>query len=612
MVAIFADSNRARIRALKESNSAWGTIPGSGSTRELRYTSSSITPSKNTIISDEIRADRMVPDHIEVGANSAGDINYEFSAGSHDDFLESFMYGAWTRPMTFDSVKGTSLQWFNTSTLYINGHNVSSYFTAGRRVRTNNFLNAANNNYWELSTVTWNSGANRTELVMTTSTAVAEAGAATSVIYDANDVIVLKSTVIRAGTSGASTFDSNGGNVFAAAIAAGQIVAGQKIFVEGLGIETGLVTIGAAVPTAGARVTISDGVKSWIFQYGGSGGNNVTVVAIGVSITAAATNLKNAINQERLNGNLDCSATSSVGVVTVKNQNCTGGSIVESVLDANIAVTNFSGGDAAVRGVFTITAAVDDTLTVSPAPTTNANGGALAVTIKGSMLRNPSDPDDITPQSWTFETGFEDVDQYFLVSGLRVGTFSLNFEASAILKGGFTFQGAAAAREITSTLGNTSTYTVLDTTSSSVMNATVNVGYVKINGTAMSTAIRSIELKGNNNLRDQNAVSYKFPAGIGAGRMEIDGTINAYFADGSLWDKFIEHDTASVEFNVNSVETHRYEFTIPAIIFANDKVSPSGGNQDIMEEIEYKAKRDPVTNCQIQIDRFSCTYPPCA
>src|ERR1043166_9345937 len=105
MVAIFADSNRARIRVIKESNSAWRTIPSSGPTREMRYTSSSLTPAKNTVISDEIRADRMVPDHIEVGANSAGDINYEFSAGSHDDFFESFMYGAWTRPMTFDFAK---------------------------------------------------------------------------------------------------------------------------------------------------------------------------------------------------------------------------------------------------------------------------------------------------------------------------------------------------------------------------------------------------------------------------------------------------------------------------------------------------------------------------
>ncbi len=611
MVAIFADSNRARIRAIREDTSAWGVTPVSGVTRELRYTSSSVTAHKNTVISEEIRADRMVPDHIEVGANSQGDIGYEFSAGSHDDLMESFMYGTWTRPMTFDSARG-NIQWGSTSVLYVNGEDVHLYFTVGHRIRTKGFLTPANNNYWQISAISWNSGANRTEITVTTTTSVVEVGGATATLHDANDVIVLKSTAIRAGTTGASAFDSNGGNAFAAAIAAGQLVAGQKIFVEGLGFESGLVTLTTGDPTAGARVTIGDGVKTWIFQFGGSGGNSVTVVPLGGTITADATALKDAINAERVNGNLDVSATSSAGVVTIKNLNSIGGSIVESVLDANVAVTNFSGGDASVRGLFTIVTAADDVLTVTPAPATNANGGSLPVTIKGSMLRNPSNPVDIIPQSYTLETGFEDVNQFFLTNGLRVGTFSMNFAANQILTGQFAFNGAAATRGITTVLGNTGTYTVLETTSTPVMNSTVNVGYIKVNGTTLTTAIQSIDLSGTNNLRDQNAVSYKFPAGIGAGRMEISGSLTAYFADGSLWDKFIQHDTMSLEFNVVDVDSHRYEFTIPAVIFSNDDVSPSGGNQDIMEKLEWMAKRDPTSNCQIQIDRFSCTSAPTA
>src|SRR4051812_34269245 len=118
MVQIFADSNRARLRYIKEDVNGWGSTPSTGSSRELRYTGSTINANKTTAISDEIRADRMVADYIETGANSAGDVNVEFSAGSHDDFMESFVYGHWTRPMTFDSVKGANLEWANTTTLY--------------------------------------------------------------------------------------------------------------------------------------------------------------------------------------------------------------------------------------------------------------------------------------------------------------------------------------------------------------------------------------------------------------------------------------------------------------------------------------------------------------
>jgi hypothetical protein len=235
--------------------------------------------------------------------------------------------------------------------------------------------------------------------------------------------------------------------------------------------------------------------------------------------------------------------------VTLKNLLRTGGSILET-LDggAAITVTNFSGGSTSLHGVFTIESLTDDKLTVSPAPATFANGAALAVTVKGSMLRNPSDSADIIPQSFSLETGFEDVSQFWQTDGLRVGTFSYNIASNAILTGSFGFNGRQTKRQGVTKLG-AAPYTVLETTSTPVANATVNVGAIKINGEELSTAIKTITISGNNALRDQNAVGHKFPAGIGAGRLEVTGNLEAYFADGTLWDKFIEHDTVSVEFS---------------------------------------------------------------
>jgi hypothetical protein len=313
------------------------------------------------------------------------------------------------------------------------------------------------------------------------STAVAEAGSAYAEMSDANDVIVLKNTTIRAGTSGASTFDSNGGNAFAAAVAAGQISVGQKIFVEGLGIESGSVAF-TSQPTAGSKVTASDGDKTVIFQFGGTYAQTVHGVDLGSGNSATASNFADAINALRVTGDLNLSATVSGSTVTIKNINATGGSLVET-LDAGSAltVTNFSGGSTSLRGVFTLTAVTDDVLTVSPHPATFANGSAKAVTIKGSMLRNPADAADITPQSFSIETGFEDVSQFFVTDGLRVGTFSYNIASNAILTGAFAFNGRETKRLTASKLG-AAPYTVLETTATPVANATVNVGAIKMNG----------------------------------------------------------------------------------------------------------------------------------
>lgn len=613
MTFLFADSNRARIRYIKEADNSWGTPPSSGITRELRFTGSTLNVQKETAISNEIRADRMVEDVIETGMKSSGDFNIEFSAGSHDDLMEGFFYGAWTRPMTFDGVKGITLAWISTSELVINGKDWSLYFTPGRRLRTDGFVNPSNNNYWAISTVTWNSGANRTEIVMTETTAVIEAGSAYSVLWDANDVIVLRDTHIRSGTSGASTFDSNSNNSFAAGIAAGQIVSGQKIFVEGLGYERGTVTVadpGSALVAAGATITVFDDKNTVTFQFGGSPvPGNIMVVASVSDDTVTAANLALAINQQRPSGKLNVSALAASNVVTIKNLNQTGGNITKAG-DTNtaFAIGAFSGGDLTVRGIYTLTAVADDTLTVSPAPDT-INNSTREITIKGSMLRNPSDPTHIIPHSFSVEVDFEDIGRYRIADGQRVSTMAYTITAGSILTGQYGVMGAEIKKLLASKLGNTGNYSVLGTTSTAVANATVNVGTIFMNGVALTTALKSISFNANNSLRDQTAVSYKFPAGIGAGRIEITGAAEAYFANDDMWDQFIAHDTVSLNWGLTDVDNHHYEFTVPACVFTTDTENPAGGNQDIMETLDWTAKRDPVTQCMFQIDRFSDISP---
>lgn len=610
MTAIFADSNRARMRYAKE-GTLWGSVPISGVTRELRYTGSTLNAQKDTTMSEEIRADRMVPDIVETAARSSGEINIEFSAGSHDDFMEAFVYGAWSRPMTFDSVRGRSVEFTAPGTLVVRGADVTDLFQVGRRVRTAGFETPANNDYFEIATIAF--AANDTTITFTAATAVAELGSSYTRLYDANDVIVLKDTGLRFGTAGANAIDSNGTNAFAAAIAAGQLVPGQKLFVEGAGFESADITIAdqaSATISDGTRVVINDGEKSMTIQYGGTPSQTVVQIDVGVDNTASAANLAAAVNRARVRGQLDFSATSALGVVTLKNLRLTGASISKTG-DTNTALTlgAFADGDQSLRGVVTLASVTDDVLTIREDVSTFANAGALPITLKGSMLRNPSNPDEITPQSFSIETAFEDIDQYFLADGQRIGTMALNVAANSILTGSYGLQGRGTARQATSRLGDGTTYTPLPTTATPVANATVNVGTIEVNGESVATAVQSIALNGTNNLRDQNAVSFKFPAGIGAGRFEVSGSLVAYFANGDLWDRFIEHQTVSVAFPITDVEGHRYEFTVPAANFSSDTANPAGGNQDVIENLEWMAKRDPETDCTLQIDRFSCTLP---
>jgi len=589
---LLADSNRASLREIIETNIAWGETPATGVTRARRFRTSSITATKETAVSEEIRDDRMVSSVIETAAMSGGEIAWEFAAGTTDLDFQRALMGAWTRPMDWDVFRGKHISVTANNTVRIGGLDMAAYFTVGRRIKLSGFAKPTNNDYLQISAVSFTGG--NTDIVVTGTSLVAETGTAYTTVQDANDVIIHRSTAIQFGDP-ANTIDSDGANVFSSAIAAGQLKTGQRIFVEGVGYETGTIT--AATVLAGDSVTLSDGVDT------------VTLVAdtdfdIGADNTETAANIVTAINALRPAGSINLSASSALGVVTVTNLSKEGGVLTQE--DTTLAVVNFSGGDETLGGFYQIVSLTNDALVVDRAVPVKVAGAK--VTIKGSMLRNPGVSADIQPQSATIETGFQDVDQYFTVDGLRCGSVSMEVSSGAIVTGQSTLQGRETKRAAVEKLTGAG-YTPLAAPNTEVVSATANVGALSVNGVEQATAIKSIQFSIDGSLRNQQAVGSKFPIGIAAGRLNLTGTIEAYFADGEMYDRFLNHETVSLAFPIIDQDKNTYYFTIPAFKVSSDPVAPGGLDQDVMESMEFTAFRDAATSCMVQLDRFSSTAP---
>lgn len=600
MVAINgAESNRASLRLIAEST--WGTTPGSGTSKELRYTSSSLVTGKETKTSDEIRADRMVPNIIEVAGMSSGDLSTEVSAGSNDDLMQAFLLGAWSKAMNFLLVKGASVNVSGTSEVTISGADYTDWLADGQWLKLEGFLNAANNGYVSINGTPSFSGGDT--VITIDQTVVVEAGSAYTKVMDAGDVLLVDTGVTF--TSG-NTVDGGGANAF------GSIVKGQKVFLEGLQKGSGSVVVTTTDPTEGATITISDGVQTVVFEVRTDSSlvaeGNVHVALSGTEATMAAS-LQAAIMDQLRKQQFRVSATVSTATVTIKNLRGSGGSIATSDATA-FTVTSFSGGSASKSGVFTVDTAVDnDTFTVVETLTADANGGGLTVVVKGSHLRNPGALNAITKQSFTLQSGFEDVSKYFRRTGMRVGSFTMNIAAKELVTANWSLMGGTPSHSSTDVLGDTGTYTVLATTNTEVFNATANVGTIYKDSTALSSAIREIEISGDASLREQPAVGSKYPAGIGYGRFTLKGKLNVYFEDFSFYDNFINHDTTSLQFGFEDVDHMAYYYTIPAMKITSDPISPNGIDQDVMEEMEWEAQRDPVLNTQFMLDRFSSVFP---
>ena len=603
-----AESNRVSLRIIEEDPDCWSVTPSSGVTRELRMVNNTLAANKETTISTEIRADRMVPDIIETGASSGGDIEGLFSIGTYDDFFQAFLGGTWTRAMGFDRVAGVSVAFTDTDEVTIAGADYSDYFVVDQILKTEGFLNPENNSYWTIATISFTGG--NTVITFDETTAVAEAGTAFGAIMDANDML-LRSSNVRAGTAGANAFDTNSNDEFATAISAGELVVGMRIAVEGLGYDTGTVVF-TGVGVDGDTVTISDGVKTVVFEVDNNGvyGTGNVPIAVAGSTAAQAVVLQDAINDMLRQGRLSVFAEDDgVDTVTVKNILPGGaGSITESL--TNATAVDFAG-ETTTYGVYTITGLTNDVITVAEPVATNANSGSLVVTIKGSHLRNPGVLSDIKKRSFTIEESFTDVGAFLVFKGQRVGSFSKSVSAGEPLSCTFTLSGKDVVPDTTTTL-NAAPYTPIGSTVTQALNATVNVGEVRKDGVALTTGIQSFELNGEAGLREQPGIGSKFPIGIGLGRFNITGSFDAYFETLELFNIFLDHTTMAFSYDLQDNDGNFMTFTLPAIKITSDPIAPSGVDTDITESIEFAAQRDPVLNTQMMIDRMSSLQPAMA
>jgi hypothetical protein len=85
-----SDSNLASLAQVAETS--WGVLPASPVFAQKRFTKETMAYSKETVISGEIRADRQIPDVLQVGYTANGGYDFELSAGELNLLLQNTLF----------------------------------------------------------------------------------------------------------------------------------------------------------------------------------------------------------------------------------------------------------------------------------------------------------------------------------------------------------------------------------------------------------------------------------------------------------------------------------------------------------------------------------------
>lgn len=235
-------------------------------------------------------------------------------------------------------------------------------------------------------------------------------------------------------------------------------------------------------------------------------------------------------------------------------------------------------------------------LTFQGTPFTGLTGnGGVAVTVSGARVVNGT-----TQRSFTLEKNFGDISQTVTYKGMVHNKLSLKLASGALLTGESEFLGQGASQQA-GTLLNAS---VTASTANAVMNGVSNVANILEGGAALSgTYIKSLSLDISNNLRGQDAIGTLGNVGVASGTVEVTGSIELYFADGTLYQKFINNTSSSLSFRINDASLNGYVFTLPNVKYSGGKINAGGINQDVMVSLNFQALRDSVSGNTIVIDR---------
>lgn len=219
---------------------------------------------------------------------------------------------------------------------------------------------------------------------------------------------------------------------------------------------------------------------------------------------------------------------------------------------------------------------------------TTAPANALAITM---TYRSKS----IVKRSFAVEVGFLDIGAYHMYNGVVVDSFSLDIKPKKIVTGKF------------GVIGQNMTPGVA-TAAASLVQPTTNGPFDSFSGTikeggATIAYVSGVMLSGKRGEEAADAVGSKFMYDHFADKVDITGTVTAWFADNSLLTKFINETESSLDLVLAGTPNNRtLEFNFPRIKYIGGAVAVKNGKA-IPQNLKFQALLDDVSGSNLVMTR---------
>lgn len=224
--------------------------------------------------------------------------------------------------------------------------------------------------------------------------------------------------------------------------------------------------------------------------------------------------------------------------------------------------------------------------------------GALFSTWATNVLRNGT-----TRKMYTIEKNFADVTRYIRYTGMVVNQWSLNLRSAQMVTGSFAFMGGSATQYATALTGTT-----VAATTATVLNCGSNVAYIKEGSTLTNMTgiyVQDLSFTVNNNLRFIQGIGSAVPQDIAAGKCDITGSLSAILNASTqtrLMASFLSGAASKIEVQISG-SGKSYTILFPKVKWETESIPTGGQDQDVIENLTFRALYDASENCMMKITR---------
>lgn len=229
------------------------------------------------------------------------------------------------------------------------------------------------------------------------------------------------------------------------------------------------------------------------------------------------------------------------------------------------------------------------------------SGGTLVTEVAGdsvTIAMGAQVVNGTTGVSYNIEKQFADLSNEFaILTGMTIDTFSLDIASDQILTGSFGFLGK---QEVSAASSSGTGYTAA--TTDDVMNAVDDVTSILENQASFDTVSMSLQLQ--NNLRSRLQVGSLGAISIGNGTVDLTGTLQAYFESKTTMDKYRNMTATSLTIAIEDGDGNGYVIDMPRVKFTSGQQVAGGQSQDIIADLGFTAYMHATEEVTIRIARF--------